>query len=157
MLLKIIFLDLFVRMDFIDGLPLFGYLEKSKSIEKEHLDEDQIGINLFGEIEVEAGRNLSADLDMVDSKQIPTVPDKLLSAMYEDIENKVPIADCVIDKIDINDNIIVASKILAVEGTSEHHKEFSSDTKRMPIATLDILKNEAIWLESAIRERIHVR
>lgn len=157
MLMKISFLDSFVRLDFIDGLPLFGYLEKAKSIEKEHWDENQIGINLFGEIEVEAGRNLSADLDIVDSKQIPTVPDKLLNEMYEDIDYKVPIADCVIDKIDINDNIIVASKNLTVEDPFEHHEEFSSDTKRMPTATLGILKSEAIWLENAIRERIHVR
>jgi hypothetical protein len=28
--------------------------------------------------------------------------------------------------------------------------------KRVPIATLDTLKKEAMWLESAIRERIHV-
>jgi hypothetical protein len=157
MLFEIFLPGSFARMDFIDGLPLFGYLEKAKSLEKAHLDEDQIGINLFGEVEVEAIRNLPADLDMVDNKQIPTVPDKLLSAIYEDIDNKVPIANDVIGKIDINDNISAASKNLAVENPFEHHEEFSSDTKRMPIATLHILKNEAMWLENAIRERIHVR
>mmetsp|Transcript_23987 Transcript_23987/g.23029 ORF Transcript_23987/g.23029 Transcript_23987/m.23029 type:complete len:212 (-) Transcript_23987:531-1166(-) len=147
------------RMDFMDGVPLFGYLEKAKYIEKDYLDEDHIEINLFNsknnEVMVDAGSILPADLNVVDGIQSSTFPNKIQSAKYENNNNEISIADSVFNEIILDKNIIDTSKKLAAENSFEHHEEFASNFKKLPIATLDTLKKEAMWLESAIRERIH--
>jgi hypothetical protein len=113
-------------MDFVDGVPLFGYLEKAKYIEKGSLDEDQIEINLFNsendEVMVDAGSNLPADLNLVDSIQSSTFPNKFQSALYEDNNNEGNVFNGIV----LHDNITVTSKKLVAEDPFEHRIEFTS-------------------------------